>query len=133
MSRPIVALPSVRPHSFQSFAIFSAWACSRSAFVGIQPQFKHVPPTTGARSTTAVRKPTCAARIAATYPPVPEPITTTSYSFAIYLSFFRIVERGTNETEAEDAGGAAGSGSAVSGSRRDTCDRSRVYSYLRSQ
>src|SRR5262245_34051002 len=49
----------------------------------MQPQFRQVPPSTGARSTTAVRRPTCAARMAATYPPVPDPITTTSYSVAI--------------------------------------------------
>src|SRR6185436_3543347 len=133
MSSRMVALPSVRPHSFQSWAIFNECACSSRAFVGMQPQLRHVPPRTGARSTTAVRSPSCAARIAATYPPVPEPITTTSYSFAIYLSFFLMVERGTNETEADEAGGAAGSGSDASGSRRDTCERRRVYSYLRSQ
>src|SRR4051812_25519000 len=98
----------------------------------MQPQFRHVPPRTGARSTTAARNPSCAARMAATYPPVPEPITTTSYSLAIYLSFFRMVERGTNETEADEAG-AAGSGSDASGSKRETCERRRVYSYLRSQ
>ena len=47
MSMPIAASPSVRPHSFQSCATFSAWACSRSAFVGMQPQLRHVPPSDG--------------------------------------------------------------------------------------
>src|SRR4051812_774082 len=133
MSRPMAASPSVKPHSFQSWAILSECACSSSAFVGMQPQFRQVPPRTGARSTTAVRRPSCAARIAATYPPVPDPITTTSYSLAIYLSFFLIVESGTKETVAEAAGGGAGCGSPLSGSSRDTCERSRVYSYRRSQ
>jgi hypothetical protein len=66
MSTPIAASPSVRPHSFQFCATFNACACSSSAFVGMQPQFRHVPPSTGARSTTAVASPSCAARIAAT-------------------------------------------------------------------
>ena len=66
MSMPIAASPIVRPHSFQSRAIFSACACSSSALVGMQPQFKQVPPRVGARSTTAVRSPSCAARMAAT-------------------------------------------------------------------
>jgi hypothetical protein len=71
--------------------------------------------------------------MAATYPPVPEPMTRTSYSLAIYLSFFLMVERGTKETDADAAGGAAGSGAEASGSRRESCERRRVYSYLRSQ
>jgi hypothetical protein len=73
-----------------------------------------------------VLKPSWAARIAATYPPVPEPITITSYSFAIYLSFFLIVERGTNDTEGDAAGGASGSELPESGSSLDSCDRSLV-------
>ena len=56
----------VRPHSFQFCAIFSACACSSSALVGMQPQFRQVPPSAGARSTTAVFSPSCAARMAAT-------------------------------------------------------------------
>ncbi len=44
MSMPTAASPSVRPHSFQSWATFSAWACSSSALVGMQPQFRQVPP-----------------------------------------------------------------------------------------
>ncbi len=64
MSRPIAgpepcraaASPIVSPHSFQDCATFSACACSSSALVGMQPQFRQVPPSTGARSTTAVRQ-----------------------------------------------------------------------------
>ena len=66
MSMPIAAWPSVRPQSFHSCATLRACACSRSAFVGIQPQLRQVPPSVGARSTTAVRRPSCAARMAAT-------------------------------------------------------------------
>ena len=66
MSTPIAAWPIVSPHSFHSCAIFRACACSSSALVGMQPQLRHVPPRTGARSTTAVLRPSCAARIAAT-------------------------------------------------------------------
>src|SRR6187402_207870 len=77
------AFPKLMPHSDASCAIFSACACSRSALVGMQPQLRHVPPSTGCRSTTATVRPSCAARMAATYPPVPEPITTTSNWSAI--------------------------------------------------
>ena len=57
--------PRMSPHSFAACAIFSAWACSSSAFVGMHPQFRHVPPRAFCRSTTATLRPSCAARIAA--------------------------------------------------------------------
>ena len=78
------AAPSmpVSPHSFADCATFSACACSSSALVGIQPQIRQVPPSVFCFSTTATLRPSCAARMAATYPPVPAPITTTSYSLA---------------------------------------------------
>src|SRR5687768_6033114 len=78
------AAPSMplSPHSFAACAIFSACACSSNALVGMQPQIKQVPPSVFCFSTTATLRPNCAARIAATYPPVPAPITTTSYSLA---------------------------------------------------
>ena len=66
MSRPMAASPRVSPHSFQDWATFSACACSSSALVGMHPQFRQVPPSTGARSTTAVLRPSWAARMAAT-------------------------------------------------------------------
>ncbi len=47
MSMPIAAWPMVRPHSFHSCATLSAWACSRSALVGMQPQLRQVPPSVG--------------------------------------------------------------------------------------
>ncbi len=51
----------------------SAYTCAllTSALVGMQPQLRHTPPMS-ARSTT--RRPSCAARMAATYPPGPLPM-----------------------------------------------------------
>jgi hypothetical protein len=59
---------------------------------------------------------------------VPDPMTTTSYSFAIYPSFFLIVESGTKDTVAGAAGEteSASVDAASAGSRRDTWERSRV-------
>ena len=53
---------------------------SSSAFEGMQPMLRHVPPNAlpGRRSTQATLLPNCAARIAAVYPPGPPPITTRS-------------------------------------------------------
>ncbi len=78
------AAPSmpVSPHSFADCATLSACACSSKALVGIQPQIRQVPPSAFCFSTTATLRPSCAARMAATYPPVPAPITMTSYSLA---------------------------------------------------
>ena len=45
----------------------------------MHPTFKQVPPNFGYFSIIAVFNPNCAQRIAATYPPGPEPITVTSY------------------------------------------------------
>src|SRR5258705_9657448 len=47
----------------------------------MQPQLRQTPPSVGASSTIAVDSPSCAARMAETYPPGPEPITTRSYDF----------------------------------------------------
>ena len=53
------------------------------ALEGIQPIFKQVPPSVCSFSTHATFMPSCAALIAATYPPGPAPITIKSKS-AIY-------------------------------------------------
>ena len=45
------------------------------ALDGIQPIFKHVPPSVFSFSTQATFIPSCAPLIAATYPPGPAPIT----------------------------------------------------------
>src|SRR5262249_45752747 len=47
------------------------------AFVGMQPQFRHTPPGRSSSTATTLR-PSCAQRIAETYPPGPVPITATS-------------------------------------------------------
>ncbi len=48
-----------------------------NALVGMHPQLRQMPPRCS-RSITTVERPSCAARIAATYPPGPAPITATS-------------------------------------------------------
>src|SRR5258705_3229961 len=47
----------------------------------MQPQLRQTPPRVGASSTTGAESPSCAARMAAMYPPGPEPITNTSNDF----------------------------------------------------
>src|SRR4029450_7688864 len=49
----------------------------------MQPRNRHVPPSRSSRSTMATRLPSCDARRAAEYPPVPAPITTTSNASTI--------------------------------------------------
>ena len=44
---------------------------AKSAFDGMQPTLRHVPPSVGYFSIIAVLKPNCAQRIADTYPPGP--------------------------------------------------------------
>src|SRR5689334_5982121 len=65
----------------------------------MQPTLRQVPPRYS-RSTQAVFMPNCAARIAATYPPGPAPITTRSKvdSDMFYVSQM-IGHRGTESTE----------------------------------
>jgi hypothetical protein len=45
----------------------------------MHPTLRQVPPKVEYFSTKAVLRPNCAQRMAETYPPGPEPITTTSY------------------------------------------------------
>src|SRR6266540_4994270 len=54
---------------------------SRRVLEGIVPVLMHTPPTMSVRSTTAARRPSLAAAIAAFWPPGPEPITSRSYSY----------------------------------------------------
>src|SRR3974377_210442 len=62
----------------------SSEACS-SALDGMQPTFRHVPPNVARLSTTAVLRPSCAARMAHTYPPGPVPMTIKCEVIAISL------------------------------------------------
>src|SRR5947207_3238302 len=71
------------PNVFASLPTMCTSSAFRSsAFDGMQPTLRQTPPQYFF-STTAVLKPSCAARIAATYPPGPAPRTTTSYCFAM--------------------------------------------------
>src|SRR5581483_5998822 len=63
-----------------SSASFSANAVCTHAFVGMQPTRRHVPPSASSCSTQTAFAPSCAARIAAVYPPGPPPRTATSQS-----------------------------------------------------
>jgi hypothetical protein len=63
-----------------SLAWWSACAVCTHAFVGMQPTRRHVPPSSGSCSMQTVFAPSCAARIAAVYPPGPPPRTATSHS-----------------------------------------------------
>ena len=69
--------PTVIPKNFISSIEWRNSAARSNAFVGIQPQFKQIPPRCS-RSTTTAFRPSWAARIAATYPPGPPPITAIS-------------------------------------------------------
>src|SRR5450432_1920266 len=61
-----------------------------SAFVGMQPQFRQMPPGRS-RSMHATLKPSCAPRMAATYPPGPAPTTTRSYLSAMKSDTYYVV------------------------------------------
>src|ERR671933_29075 len=68
---------------------WTRWASSalRSrALDGMQPTFRHTPPQY-LDSTTATLLPSCAARIAATYPPGPAPRTTTSKCWLMWRAY----------------------------------------------
>ena len=73
--------PPEMPRPFPSRTRSSRCAAPCSAFVGMQPQLRHVPPSDSfsMRQTFA---PSCAARIAAGYPAGPPPRTATSNSRA---------------------------------------------------
>src|ERR1700738_3884740 len=75
------------PNSLASLVQMGASSALRSsALDGMQPTLRHTPPQY-LGSTTAVFSPSCAARMAATYPPGPAPRTTTSWWSAMqYLS-----------------------------------------------
>ena len=70
--------PAAMPNSAPSRTSDRTSAARSIAFAGMQASFRQRPPSVSSRSTIAVFIPTCAERIAATYPPGPEPITTMS-------------------------------------------------------
>ena len=75
--------PTTYPTEMPCFAMvwFASWnrceACNR-AFEGMQPTLRQVPPNVPLPSTHVTFNPSCAPLMAATYPPGPPPITTTS-------------------------------------------------------
>src|SRR5207244_3562897 len=70
-----------------SSAAFRKKAVCTHALVGIQPTRRHVPPSSASCSMQTVRAPSCAARIAAVYPPGPPPRTATSQSILLLVGF----------------------------------------------
>src|SRR5690606_38217970 len=68
---------SVKPNCPACLNCCASAAPLNNALVGMHPQLRHTPPKC-CFSTIAVFNPSCAERIAATYPPVPAPITTRS-------------------------------------------------------
>ena len=71
------------PNSAARRAVESTSAPAIRVLVGMQPTLRQVPPK-NSFSTSAVLRPLCPARIAATYPPGPAPITQTS-NFSTFL------------------------------------------------
>ena len=63
-----------------SSASLSAKAVCTHALVGMQPTRRHVPPSSASFSMQTDLAPSCAALIAAVYPPGPPPRTATSHS-----------------------------------------------------
>src|SRR3954470_24605206 len=63
-----------------SSASLIAKAVCTQAFVGTHPTRRHVPPSSGSCSMHTALAPSCAARMAAVYPPGPPPRTATSTS-----------------------------------------------------
>src|SRR6476620_7222031 len=77
--KSIDASPVMPNLSFSCVMMCASSALRSSAFDGMHPTLRHTPPQYFA-STTAARRPSWEARIAATYPPGPAPRTTTSKS-----------------------------------------------------
>ena len=86
--------PTVTPSLGKvSSASFSAKAVCTQALVGMQPTRRHVPPSRSSFSTQTVVAPSCAARIAAVYPPGPPPRTATSHSMLWPFPSVRVPNR----------------------------------------
>src|SRR4029450_8872280 len=66
-----------------SSASLIANAVCTHAFVGMQPTRRQVPPSSSSFSMQTVFAPSCAARMAAVYPPGPPPRTATSHSISL--------------------------------------------------
>ena len=77
IAKSIVASPLIPKVSFSFVMMCAISALRSSAFDGMHPTFRQTPPQYFS-STTATDLPSCAARMAATYPPGPAPRTRTS-------------------------------------------------------
>src|ERR1700722_2132383 len=74
----ILGGPNTIPLAAMSAASSITLAACNKALEGMQPSFKHTPPSTGQRSIKVTFSPKSAARNAAVYPPTPAPSTTKS-------------------------------------------------------
>ena len=81
------------PNSDRWSRLWRNSAARNKALVGMQPQFRQMPPRCSF-STTQADRPSCAARMAATYPPGPPPTTTTSNTDFSAMSFSLFCQRG---------------------------------------
>src|SRR5262245_94499 len=89
-----------------SLALQNSSLDSKRALLGMQPMRRQVPPRSGSFSTQVTFRPSCAARMAATYPPGPEPIMTRSCCFCSMSNFekntSRILEQPFDVAEKSD-------------------------------
>src|SRR5262245_23217607 len=70
-----------------SLALQNSSLDSKRALLGMHPMRRHVPPRSCSFSTQATFRPSCAARMAATYPPGPAPVMTRSCCFCSMSDF----------------------------------------------
>src|SRR6202795_4788863 len=121
-SRSICGAPKTIPFSpISAASSMTLAACSR-AFDGMQPTFRHTPPSIGQRSINVTLRPKSAARNAAVYPPTPAPSTTTSTAppgaaLTALLAVFGLLT-GVGAAVGVGAGAGAGAGSET-GARAD--------------
>src|SRR5262245_39224564 len=89
-----------------SLALQNSSLDSKRALLGMQPMRRQVPPRSCSFSTQASFRPSCAARIAATYPPGPAPMMTRSCCFCSMSNFEqnprRILEQPLDVPEKSD-------------------------------
>ena len=64
-----------------------AWVALISAFDGMHPRLRQVPPSVASRAIMATRLPSSAARKAVEYPPGPPPIIAMSKASLMFASF----------------------------------------------
>src|SRR3954469_9669988 len=100
-------------------------ALRSSAFEGMHPTLRHTPPQY-LSSTTATLLPSCAARMAATYPPGPAPRTTTSKCWLMPQSLGGEADRPRSRCPISPSGQRASDRHELDGSDGVTCeDRTR--------